>query len=324
MKKNILKTRIIAVIMLVFLLYSNFGQIGYSQVVHTGVIWVVPNRPDAYPAIGNRTGNFGLNIAFDDFSVTQYSFLDSLYMGDLLDKQPIYEIKLQSEFADFEETFIFILNYCFDGFFIGISLPYYHPFPAGGPIISTDNGSIHIGFENIDFNYSLLPSSNTSSYNPQINNILSHYNINKYSLNAVVLNNGDTIIRYIYISCKYENTLPLYYELMSIINLYYDFISLASFTLFSDTQYPCGSYSGISDEKEPLLSIFPNPAQEEITISGVTPESVLMYDVMGKLVVSEFDTETNKIDIKNLPNGLYIIKIISADGKLFTNKIVKQ
>jgi hypothetical protein len=314
---------VIPAIMLVFLMYSNFGQNGYSQVDRTGVIWVVPNRPDAFPANGNRTGNFGLNIAFDDFHVIQYSFLDSLYMGDLLDKQPIYEIKLQSEFADFEETFTFILHYCFDGFFRGISLPYYHPFPAGGPISSTDNGSIHIGFENIDFNYSLLPSSNTSSYNPQINNILSHYNINNYSLNAVVLNNGDTIIRYIHISCKYENTLPLYYELLSIINLYYDFISLASFSLFSDTQYPCGSYSGIGFDEKSKITVFPNPTYNEIVISGVLIKSIILYDNFGKEITSKIDYTENILNISDLSNGMYFLKVISIDGAIYTQKIIK-
>jgi hypothetical protein len=94
--------------------------------------------------------------------------------------------------------------------------------------------------------------------------------------------------------------------------------------IFLEQSNPCGIYSGLSTAEETPLTIFPNPANDEITISGVTPESIMIYDVMGKLVVSEFDTETNKIDIKNLPNGLYIIKIISVDGKLFTDKIVKQ
>lgn len=49
-----------------------------------------------------------------------------------------------------------------------------------------------------------------------------------------------------------------------------------------------------------------------------------MYDLMGRIVVSEFNSETNKIDLKKLPKGLYILKIISKDGKLFLNKIIKQ
>lgn len=319
MKKNYL--------IIVFLLFSfiqlNFGPICYSQVVHTGIIWVVPNRADAFPVNGNRTGNFGLNIAFDDFYVTQYSFLDSLYMGGLLYKQPIYEIKLQSELADFEFEFINILHYCFDGFFLGIALPYYNPIPSEGPINSTDNGRIFLESDSPNFDYSLLPASNISSYNIQINNILNQYDINYYSYTPFVLNSGDTIIRFIDISCKYEDALPLYYDLLNLSYLY-DNINVASFRPFSDTGFNCGSYSEISDEKEPSLTIFPNPAQDEITISGVEPESVILYDMMGKMVVSKFDPETNKIDISQLPGGFYVIKITSNDGKFYTGKIVKE
>lgn len=312
---------------IVFLLFSfiqlNFSLIAYSQVVHTGVIWVVPNRADAFPVNGNRTGNFGLNIAFDNFHVIQYSFLDSLYINGLLYKQPIYEIRLQNEFAEYEFQFSEIVHYCFDGFFSDIALPYYNPVPLEGPINSTDNGRIILDFENPNFDYSLLPASNTSSYNPQINNILNHYDINYYIYTPFVLNSGDTILRFIDISCKYEDALPLYYDLLNVNNLY-DNICVTSFIPFSDIGFNCGSYSGISDEKESSLTIFPNPAQDEITISGVEPESVILYDMMGKMVVSKFDPETNKIDISQLPGGFYVIKITSNDGKCYTGKIVKQ
>lgn len=310
--------------MFIFLLCSNFGQIGYSQVVHTGVIWVVPNRSDAFPVNGTRSGNSGLNLAFEDFHVIEYAFLDSLYIDAYLDKIPIYQIRLQEEYASMECDFMYLLHVCYHNFFVKIAYPYFTQYVSNGELISTDNGYINIHIDDTIFQQSLRPRNEISSYNKRMNLILRKYDIKSYEYRPFVLHStGDTLWRTISILCQYQDALPLYYDLLTIHDLFDD-ISITSFYAFNEIDFPCGQYTGLSDENETSLTIFPNPAQDEITISGVTTESVIMYDVMGKKVLSEFDTETNKIDIKNLPNGLYIIKIISVDGKLFTNKIVKQ
>jgi len=313
--------------MLVFLLYSNFGQIGYSQVVHTGVIWVVPKRTDAYPVNGNRTGNSGLNLGFEDFHVIEYVFIDSLYFYGMFDvygnqlKKPVYQIRLQEEYAHWEISMLELLHDCYPGFFEDFAYPYYNPY-SNGQTITTDNGRILLEFENYYFDPTLYPRSTTKSYNKPMNLILKKYDIKSYQYVPIIYD-GDTVARWIDIKCHYQDALPLYNDLLKIHHLY-EYISMTGSYIFLEQSNPCGIYSGLSTPEEPSLTIFPNPANDEITISGVTPESVMMYDVMGKLVLSEFDTETNKIDIKKLPNGLYIIKIITADGKLFTNKIVKQ
>ena len=48
------------------------------------IVWVCPSRADAFPVNGNRTGNTGLNLAFDDFNVIEYIYLDSFYIGLLI------------------------------------------------------------------------------------------------------------------------------------------------------------------------------------------------------------------------------------------------
>lgn len=322
MKKNFLKNRIIPAFLLVFLMYSNFGQIGYSQVSYTGTIWVVPSRPDAFPVNGNRTGNPGINLGFENYHVVEYKFLDSLHFEPYISNLPIYQIRLQEDYASMEFEFMFLLRYCYQNFFSMFAYPYFNPYINNGELISTDNGKINIFFYDTIFTPTLIPRTNTSSYNKRMNLILRKYDIKSYEYNPFVLN-GDTLWRTITILCNYQDALPLYHELQTIHDLF-DEIQVSNLYAFNEIVLPCGPYSGISDEKEPTLTIFPNPANDEITISGVTPESVMMYDVMGKMVLSEFDTETNKINIKKLPSGLYIIKIISTDSKLFTNKIVKQ
>lgn len=330
MRKSILKNCLISM-----MLYFAFIQFIYGQDTipeyydPTGIIWVVPKRADAFPINGIQTGNSGLNFGLESYHVIEYNFLDSLYFTSELDtngfvkKKAVYQIRLQEEYAHWEVSLLDLLHYCYPGFFEDFAFPYYNPH-SDGQTITTDNGRIILEFEGYYFNSTLLPRSNTRSNNKPMNLILKKYDIKSYTYHAFPpFSAEDTNYRWIDIVCGYQDALALYYDLLNI-NYLYDYISIARSKNFGENNNPCGPFSSLSDEKEPPLSIFPNPAQDEITISGVTPESIMIYDVMGKLVVSEFDPVTNKVDIKKLPNGLYIIKIKTVDGKIFTDKILKQ
>jgi hypothetical protein len=65
------------------------------------------------------------------------------------------------------------------------------------------------------------------------------------------------------------------------------------------------------------ISYFPNPANSMLFIEGnEAPVTVSIYNVLGKEVISI--KNTNKIDVKALPNGIYIMRI--SDGVSQTNK----
>jgi len=324
MKQHLSNNWKIYFLLLFVYIQINFENKVLAQIEHTGIIWVVPNRPDAFPVNGNWTGNSGLNLAFEDFHVIEYAFLDSLYIDAYEDKIPIYQIRIQEEYASMEYDFMYLLHVCYHNFFVKIAYPYFTQYVSNGELISTDNGYINIHIDDTIFQQSLRPRNEISSYNKRMNLILRKYDIKSYEYRPFVLHTtGDTLWRTISILCQYQDALPLYYDLLTIHDLFDD-ISITSFYAFNEIDFPCGQYTGITDEEEPSLTIFPNPAQDEITISGVKPESVTLYDIMGKMIVSKFDSESNKINIKKLPNGLYIIKIITSDGKVFINKILKQ
>lgn len=328
MKKNLL----IITLFLVGFIQLNFGQDSIPVFFDpTGIIWVVPKRADAFPVNGNWTGNSGLNLAFEDYHVIEYVFIDSLYFTDDIDtnlvprKQAVYQIRLQEEYKHWEFSLLNLLHYCYPGYFSDFAYPYYNRF-SNGQTITTDNGRIVLEFENILFDPSLFPRSSTRSYNKPMNLILKKYDIKSYKYIAFPPANGqDTTLRYIEIISQFQDALPLYYDLLNIHYLY-DRISIARSFIFGESDFsnPCGPYSGISIEEVKSIQVFPNPAQDEISITGVIPESVIVYDVMGKMVVTEFNAEKNKIDIKHLPDGLYILKIMSKDGKAYSDKILKQ
>jgi hypothetical protein len=69
------------------------------------------------------------------------------------------------------------------------------------------------------------------------------------------------------------------------------------------------------------ISIYPNPAQNELHIQSNTPiDTVQMFNLLGQQIL---ERKATTLDISNLTDGLYLVKVFS-NGKESTYKIVKQ
>lgn len=74
-------------------------------------------------------------------------------------------------------------------------------------------------------------------------------------------------------------------------------------------------------ELENSISVYPNPTQNQITISSaVAIEEVKLFDVLGNLITTK---NLNKIDLSTLPNGIYLVQISTEQGKV-TKRVVKR
>ncbi len=89
-----------------------------------------------------------------------------------------------------------------------------------------------------------------------------------------------------------------------------------------------GDITSITDQMEvPDVMFFPNPVHDELNIS-VTSESGKYFDAVicsiGGVVIKHFVVQTgnNTVDLKELPAGMYIIKITVGD-KAFSKKFFK-
>lgn len=71
------------------------------------------------------------------------------------------------------------------------------------------------------------------------------------------------------------------------------------------------------DENTLTYNVYPNPTTDFINIDGVDVHSVKIFDMSGKLMISE---NSVKLDVSYLPNGYYTLLI--NDEKVF--KIVKN
>ncbi|NOQ70465.1 MAG: S8 family serine peptidase [Crocinitomix sp.] len=77
-------------------------------------------------------------------------------------------------------------------------------------------------------------------------------------------------------------------------------------------------------ENELELSIYPNPANQELFIkSNVEIEQINIYSNDGKLVLNETNYNANPLNIAFLSSGIYIIQVETADG-IINKKFVKQ
>ena len=72
------------------------------------------------------------------------------------------------------------------------------------------------------------------------------------------------------------------------------------------------------------FQIYPNPATESFCISGINGNTILkLTDINGKVLIAKQITDKESISIKNLSDGLYVIKAIDINGT-FERKLIKK
>ncbi|MEI2708925.1 MAG: T9SS type A sorting domain-containing protein [Chitinophagaceae bacterium] len=78
-------------------------------------------------------------------------------------------------------------------------------------------------------------------------------------------------------------------------------------------------------EKKKLL-IYPNPAVNNITIKFPNIKQILVYDIHGRIVknIATSKTSNTQINISGLHKGIYMIKVISTDNIVETQKLIVQ
>ncbi len=78
------------------------------------------------------------------------------------------------------------------------------------------------------------------------------------------------------------------------------------------------------EEKEALsVSVYPNPANDFVTIEMEgSIEKVTILDISGKVVLSQENSTNNRIDVQSLPSGVYFLTVESS-GSVGRAKFIK-
>lgn len=72
-----------------------------------------------------------------------------------------------------------------------------------------------------------------------------------------------------------------------------------------------------------VFKVFPNPATTELTIVGYNPASLKLCNTLGQTVAEAYNT--NKLQIAELPKGLYLLQVFDNMGELVkVEKVVKE
>lgn len=85
--------------------------------------------------------------------------------------------------------------------------------------------------------------------------------------------------------------------------------------------------SGISEVNGNIDRIYPNPATDYTTIECSSPiERVMLYSLTGAEVlnVTGGNSHSVTIDISDLSNGHYIVKVLTSNGKLKSHQLIKK
>ena len=84
-----------------------------------------------------------------------------------------------------------------------------------------------------------------------------------------------------------------------------------------------------NDDKNPAILLYPNPAQDKIqldVLNGMELENATftVYTALGEQVYSQhFSTKyyMQQFEVENLKNGIYLYKISTADGYIYSGKL---
>ena len=67
------------------------------------------------------------------------------------------------------------------------------------------------------------------------------------------------------------------------------------------------------------VKLYPNPTKDIIKIEGIEVAEVEVYNALGQRV--KMVQSMNEIDLSGLVEGIYMLRITDAEGKVYTNKI---
>lgn len=73
------------------------------------------------------------------------------------------------------------------------------------------------------------------------------------------------------------------------------------------------------------VNLYPNPTTDNFriaTANGIEVVEVSIYSGVGRLVMKIKNPAEGKIDIKHLPQGAYVVKIVTEDGAIETRKLI--
>ncbi len=96
------------------------------------------------------------------------------------------------------------------------------------------------------------------------------------------------------------------------------FSNIVSFNVSNST--------GINENKQNTVSVYPNPADNfvNVKVEGGNSARVEIYNISGSLVESIVSDGSDRINIGELPNGVYFVSVTSGDKKIVKRLVIRH
>ncbi|WP_166426940.1 T9SS type A sorting domain-containing protein [Flavobacterium psychrotolerans] len=207
------------------------------------------------------------------------------------------------------------------------------------PLAATASGTAGFQFAVSTANFSGI----SVSFDPRSSNTASKWQQYQYTVdgtNWIVLgNNAGALVNAfptapisITLPASADNNAKLAIRLVSIFDpAGSDYVAVGATSTYSaggtwriDNVTFTGTSLGVKQNSISGLSVYPNPVTNGnlfITSNSNEVKSVAIFDVLGKQVVKTTTASNQAINVSNLNNGVYILKI-TEEGKTATRKLV--
>lgn len=106
----------------------------------------------------------------------------------------------------------------------------------------------------------------------------------------------------------------------------YTFVITDTSATSSKNRFFLARYNQFPDQLwEPRLELFPNPVTDKLTIRLLHAEkaSIKITDIQGTQLWSAQLEGHHEMDMSNYPKGIYIVQLVTQDGKHHTQKIIR-
>ena len=82
---------------------------------------------------------------------------------------------------------------------------------------------------------------------------------------------------------------------------------------------------GVDENAIEGVSIFPNPTEGIITITNNNNDqnTIVVYDVIGKVVSTQVVNNATTIDLSSNGTGIYLVEVSNSNGKTVERVVVK-
>ena len=104
---------------------------------------------------------------------------------------------------------------------------------------------------------------------------------------------------------------------------YYEYMFICEFTdgIMIESGQPMAFQTGFDavDETVNEVMVYPNPVSEVLYIQGLEPVEVQVFNALGQKVKTY--KNANEIIVSDWTEGIYLLRITAADGKIFERKV---